>query len=624
MRTTPARFPFLVSLLLASVPVGCSEDEGFGGASFEAPETAVTYEVALEGLPTEEMTELATGALAVYRQQDDGAQSIAFLKRRAENDVATLKKILRSRGYYKSQIDVSVLRVETPQADAISASNGERSPEQATVAFRIAPGPAFTLARHDFVSDDPSGTAPALVPAEFGSPVGAAAEASPIVDAETAAIDTLQRYGFPYATRGKRRAVADLEAATLEIDTPIATGPAATFGDVAFLGLEDVRERYLRTYVPWTEGDTFDLSKLRAYQQALIATDLFETVSVKPPPTAPENPGPAPLAVTVKAEERPFRTVSAGARYTTDEGPSVTGGFQHRNLWGENETLTVEAELGVPLQRFGVGYREPQYQRPGQDLIGSISVKREEDDAFDDLTATARLGIERRLSRRWTVGVGGLLEASFINDAGGDAEAYLAGIPGFARYDRTDDPLDPTKGERLLLELTPYAGVFDGAFAGFLTADAIGSAYYDLTGEKAYILAGRARLGTILAEDVDNVPQTRRLYSGGGGSVRGYAQRFIGPLDAQNDPEGGLSAVELGGEIRARLYGDLGGTLFVEAGSVSQQSWPDFADGVQLAGGVGFRYYSPAGPIRVDLALPLNPRDADDAFQFYFSIGQAF
>ena len=95
-------------------------------------------------------------------------------------------------------------------------------------------------------------------------------------------------------------------------------------------------------------------------------------------------------------------------------------------------------------------------------------------------------------------------------------------------------------------------------------------------------------------------------------------------MDAQNDPEGGLSAVELGGEIRARLYGDLGGTLFVEAGSVSQQSWPDFNDGVQLAGGVGFRYWSPAGPIRVDVALPLNPRDADDAFQFYFSIGQAF
>ena len=434
----------------------------------------------------------------------------------------------------------------------------------------------------------------------------------------------MQRSGFPYAERGRRRAVADLEAATLEIDTSIATGPAATFGDLQFEGLEAVRARYLRTYVPWSEGETFDLSKLRAYQQALIATDLFETVSVKPPAESPNAPGPVSLPVTIEASERPFRTVSAGARFSTDEGPSLTGGFQHRNLWGENETLTVEAELGVPLQRFAVGYREPQYLRPGQDLIGSFAIKREEDDAFDDLTATARLGLERRLSRRWTVGVGGLLEASFINDTGGDAEAYLAGIPGFARYDRTDDPLDPTKGERLLLELTPYAGVFDGDFAGFVTADAVGSAYYDILGDKAYVLAGRARLGTILAEDIGKVPQTQRLYSGGGGSVRGYAQRFIGPLDAQNDPEGGLSAVELGAELRARLYGDLGGTLFLEAGSVSQQSWPDFDDGVQLAGGVGFRYYSPAGPIRVDVALPLNPRDADDAFQFYFSIGQAF
>ena len=620
MRTCCHRFPLALLLSCVLGLTACSDDEGLVGAVFEEPETSVTYQVELTGMPTEDMMDLATGSLSVYRQQEDGAHSIAFLKRRAENDVGVLKKILRSRGHYKAQIDVSVEQVQGAEGQP----DANDTKDVARVVFTVEPGPAFTLARHDFRVDDPSGSAPPVDAASLGSPVNKAAAAAEIVDAETAAINLLQSQGFPYASRGKRRAVADLDAATLEIETPVSAGPAAVFGPIAFIGLEDVRDRYLRTYVPWSEGQTFDLDQLRAYQQALIATDLFETVSVKQPAQPPDNPGPAPLPVTVEAEERAFRTVSAGARFSTDEGPSVRGGFEHRNLWGENETLTVEAEIGIPIQSFAAGYREPQYLRPGQDLIGSFSVKREEDDAFDDLSVTARLGIERRLSRLWTVGVGGLIEASFINDAGGDAEAYLAGAPAFARYDRTDDPLDPTKGERLLLELTPYAGVFDGEFAGFVTADATGSAYYDILGDKAYVLAGRARLGTILAEDVAKVPQTRRLYSGGGGSVRGYAQRFIGPLDAQNDPEGGLSALELGAEIRARLYGDIGGTLFVEAGSVSQQSWPDFNDGVQLAGGVGFRYWSPAGPIRVDVALPLNPRDADDAFQFYFSIGQAF
>lgn len=611
MNVSALRFPTACCVLL--VLQACSGNGDFEGAVFDEPETAVAYEVTLEGLPDEEMTALAVDSLASYRRQDDGAQSVAFLRRRADNDIETLRKILRSRGHYKSEIEVKVTPPpeETPDAPA-------------TVAFTVEPGPAFTLARHDFQMDDPSGTAPSLDARTLGSPVGEAAAAAPIVDAETAAVDQLQRGGFPYAERGKRRAVADLEQATLEIDTPIATGPAALFGPVNFEGLEDVRARYLRTYIPWREGDIFDLEDLREYQKALLATDLFDTVLVQPPAEPPADPGPAPLPVTVEAEERPFRTVSAGARFSTDDGPSVTGGFEHRNLFGENETITVEAEIGIPLQRFGVGYREPQYMRPGQDLLASFVVKREEDDAFDALTATGTLGLQRRISRRWVLGAGGLVEASLITDEGEDTTAWLFGLPTFARYDRTDDALDPTKGERLLVEFTPYAGLFDDEFASFASIDTTGSAYYDITGEKDYILAGRARFGSILAEDVDKVPPTRRLYSGGGGSVRGYAQRFIGPLDANNDPEGGLSAVELGLELRARIYGDLGGVIFAEAGSVGQESFPDFEEDIQTAAGVGFRYYSPAGPIRVDLALPLNPRDADDAFQFYFSIGQAF
>jgi translocation and assembly module TamA len=302
----------------------------------------------------------------------------------------------------------------------------------------------------------------------------------------------------------------------------------------------------------------------------------------------------------------------------------VTGGYQHRNLFGENETLTVEAEIGLQVQFFGLGYREPQYMRPGQDLTASLTVKREEDDAFDDLTVTGFAGLERRLTPVWTVGAGGLIEASLISDNGEDTTAYLFGVPIFAAYDSSDDTLDPTTGARARVGITPFIGLFDDALAPFLNLDTTASAYFDLTGEKKYIFATHGRFASILAEDLDTVPQTRRLYSGGGGSVRGFAQRFIGPLDGNNDPTGGLSAVELGGEFRGRIFGDLGGVIFVEAGSVSEEQFPDFNEGVQAAAGVGFRYYSPAGPIRVDVALPINPRDADDAFQLYFSIGQAF
>jgi translocation and assembly module TamA len=172
--------------------------------------------------------------------------------------------------------------------------------------------------------------------------------------------------------------------------------------------------------------------------------------------------------------------------------------------------------------------------------------------------------------------------------------------------------------------VTPFVGVNDGTDTEFLTLDATGSVYQGLDDDRKFVIAARGRIASILSRDLDSIPATRRLYSGGSGSVRGFAEDFVGALDDCNDPVGGRSAVEAGVELRARLYGDIGGVAFVDAGSVSTQMFPDFADGVQTAAGLGLRYHSPAGPIRLDFAVPVNGRSADDAFQVYFSIGQAF
>ncbi|MEM9062096.1 MAG: autotransporter assembly complex family protein [Pseudomonadota bacterium] len=598
-----------LALLLATMLGACSSDPETDILSFERSSTAIDYEVEISGLPSEELQAKAEDTLALFRRQEDGAESLAFLKRRASSDADLIKRLLRSEGYYAGEVEIDV-----------TDAQGKDTP--ARVEMSVSPGKAFTLLRHDFVLASGAATEPDA--AALGSPVGEAAAAAAIVGAERAAVEELKQSGYPYAQRGKRRAVADLEAATLEVDTPLSSGPSAVFGDVGFEGLQDVRARYLLTYLPWEPGDVLDTRKLRTFQREILATDLFNTVTVVIPETSDETEGPVALPVTVTAEERPFRTVSFGARYSTDNGPSVSAGFEHRNLFGENEIIEADADIGLELQRLAIGYREPQYLRPGQDLLAGLVLKREEDDAFDDLSATGTVGLQRRLNERWVVGAGLLGEASLITDQGVETTAFLAGIPVFAEYDDSNDLLNPTEGIRFRAEATPFAGVFDDAFAGFLLVDTKASTYYDIFGDQEHVLAARGRFGTILTDELDTVPQTRRLYSGGGGSVRGYAQRFVGELDANNDPIGGLSAVEAGIELRSRIYGDLGGVVFVDAGSVSEESFPAFDNGVQVAAGLGFRYYSPAGPIRLDVAFPVNGRDADDAFQFYFSIGQAF
>jgi len=328
--------------------------------------------------------------------------------------------------------------------------------------------------------------------------------------------------------------------------------------------------------------------------------------------------------VTVVLEEGPRRRIAGGLRYDTDLGPSGRASYEHRNLFSANERLLVQAEAGLVKQSFGLGFRKPQYLRPGQELLSDLTLTRITDDAYDALSVTLFAGLERQVTDRWRGGLGGLGEVSEIDDDGEETIAYLLGVPFFAAYDGSNNLLNPTEGQRLRFKATPFGGVYDNSDTEFLVLDATGSIYQPLDQDHHYVVAARARVGSILASDLDSVPETRRLYAGGGGSVRGYAQNFIGPLDNDDDPIGGLSVLEVGVEMRARLFGDVGGVIFAEAGSVSTEMFPDFDDGMQTAAGVGLRYHSPAGPIRLDVAFPVNGRSVDDFFQVYFSIGQAF
>ncbi len=587
---------------------GCAGREAGEAFTFERPETAVDYAVELSGAPSDEIDALLRESLGVFRRQDDGAQSLAFLRRRAIEDVAIAQRVLRAFGYYEADLAVEV--VETADGAALAR-------------LTVEPGRRFTLAAHRFVVLDAGAVAIApLDAAALGSPVGQAAEAQGILDAEAAAVTRLRATGRPYAVPAGRDAVADLEIATIEVDSTVRAGPAYAFGEPVFEGLRRVEADYLRTYQNWEAGETFDEARLAAFQRRLVDTRLFDAVSVR----APETPPDGDIApVIVQVEEGRRRSVSAGARFDTDSGPAVRGTFEHRNLFGRNETVLVEALAGLEEQRVEARYRVPQYLRDRQDFVAGAGVRHIEDDAFDELAFTLGAGLERQLGRYWRAGAGGLLEVTQTTDIDGERTFTLAGLPIFAAFDDTDDLLNPTNGWRFRADVTPFAGVADSGGAPLFTRlDATLSTYYPLDEERRYVLAGRTRVGSIPALDNDDVPAGRRLYSGGGGSVRGYQDRFIGPLDARGDPTGGRSVVELGAELRALVSPPFGLAFFVEGGAVSQEAVPVFDEGFQVGAGLGLRYLSPVGPIRVDVGVPVNKRREDDDFQIYLSIGQAF
>lgn len=615
-----AKSQIFLAIIVSFALAGCSafEGEAEAPAAFERPATAVDYQVELSGVGNERARELMEQALALFRLQDSGAQSLAFLRRRAEGDIATAQKILRSFGFYEAEVEVEVDSVDPNEAE----QTDEAPVEQAIARVIVTENRQYRLKRHEIALEEPVDGQTTLDAGDYDEHVDKPVRASRILRAEGRVVEDLRTNGRPYATRTGRDAVADPETAELEVTTQISPGRAYAYGDTTYEGAEGVERAYLDTYLHYEKGQQVDPADLVTLQRELIATGLFNAGSV----TFPDEPPAGDVApVLVTLEEAPPRTIGGGIRYDTDAGPAVSGEFQHRNLFGSNETLTLEALVGLEEQNLQTRYRLPQFGRPGQDLVAGLELRHIDDDAFEEFGGTLTLGLERELTPELTVGAGGLLELSQIEESNGDdTTSRLVGLPIFAAYDNSDDRLDPTKGFRARLSFTPFSGVVGDTPAAFAVLDGTLSGYFDLTGEKKYILAGRGRIASVLSGDLDVVSANRRLYSGGGGSVRGYRERFIGPLDANDDPVGGLSAVELGLELRARVASAVGIAAFVEAGSVSTGVAPEFDEGVQVAAGLGARYFSPIGPLRLDVGVPLNPRSADDSFQVYISIGQAF
>ncbi len=216
-----------------------------------------------------------------------------------------------------------------------------------------------------------------------------------------------------------------------------------------------------------------------------------------------------------------------------------------------------------------------------------------------------------------------VLERSRIDDDGTESQYTLVGLPVGATVDTSDDLLNPTEGGRTRLRFTPYLESL-GSSNGFYSMAARHAQYLALDKEGDFVLAGRAAIGSIIGASTSNVPADKRTYAGGSGSVRGYGLQKIGPLDAAGEATGGRSLFEVGAELRWRVYGDFGIVPFIDGGQVYDAETPDLGQELQWAAGLGFRYFTPIGPIRADIAFPLNPRESDDRFQVYFSLGQAF
>lgn len=610
--------PVLCSMFAALVWVlsGCTlatdqsaETEAIPAFVFTSTDTRVAYTPRLEGQLDTRLRGLLEDSARLFRFMETPPASLLQLRRRAEGDVGRLLTVLRSEGYYKSSVNYRI----------------EESESSPVVVLEIEPGPLFTLAHFRVTHPDPSQghMAETLLDSEkFGLLPGMPARSEPIVEAERAVLRQLANNGRPFAEVLDREFVADHAQETVTVDLVVDPGPEARFGPLITEGLVDVDLRLVELLVPWREGDVFSRRAIEDFERRLLSTGLFRSAVVWPE-AAPSEDGTLPLTVALR--ETAHRSLGGGILYSSHEGPGVTGFWEHRNLLSMGERLRISTRVAELEQQVGATVTKPVFLRPDQTLLGDVVLQRERRDGFDRDGLQASIGLERVLNRHVTVQGRISTEFSSILDSFEKRDLALLGLPVGLRYDTTDALLDPTKGLRASINATPVVGSDQESSLAFGRMRLSTSAYHAVGGDERFVAAARGRVGSIIGASRERIPAHYRFYSGGGGSVRGFAPRLIGPLDAGNKPEGGLSMIEAGLEMRIRVSDSLGIVPFVEAGTVSKGIRPNLGGAYGWAAGLGGRYYTAFGPIRLDLAVPLNPRRGiDDPFQFYVSIGQAF
>lgn len=567
-----------------------------------APELTLPYATVFSDIDDSVLAKLIEQSSQLKGLEAKPTATYTGLVRRAEADRERLRKVLRSEGYYDGTVAFRIDEGSTP----------------VKVSVDVDPGAQYRLARYEigYVGDPPAGIE--LAP---GLKAGMPARAKPIADEQVRLIDTLRDRGRPFATVADRAATIDRSKKTMVVVLTIDPGPAATFGPVTIEGLKALDPNFVRAKIRWREGERFDQSQVEKLRALLLGLGRFRSVKIDHAKAVSPD-GSLPIAIVLAEAKQ--RSLGAGAAISTSEGFLVDAFWEHRNLLGAAEKLRLTTEIGTLSQRVIADFRKPDFRRLDQDLLASTSAVRTHSDAFDELTSSSFVGLERRLSERWRISGGGSFDLSRVTDAVSTENVALVGLPLTAVRDDRDSVLNPTRGGVLGLELTPYAGrgIEPLSFAlGGVTV----TGYRAVDDRRRIVFAGRTRLASLAGEETQAIPANKRLYSGGGGSVRGYAFQTVGPLDAENHPVGGRSLFEIGTELRLRLTGEIGVVGFVEGGNVTDGGTPDLRAGLRWAGGLGLRYFTPIGPVRVDVAVPIHKRENIDAdFQVYFSLGQAF
>jgi translocation and assembly module TamA len=543
------------------------------------------------------------------------------LTQRARDDEARFETALRSFGYYGGTMSVTIATI--PLDDPALPDTLDRAPAAppVPVAVAIDRGPRFRLGPITIVGPLPPGFKP-----DIGIAQNQDAVAANVLAARDKLVAALREASYPLATVTLPDAILHRDQRTVDVSFVVQTGPRAELGAIRFTGLRDMSEAFMRRRLLLAPGQPFSPAKIEAAREDLLSLGVFASVRIVP---AEQLDPKGDLPLTADVEEQKLHAVDLGAAYSTDLGVSLTAAWHHRNLFGEAEQLNITGAVQLggnaitkPGGQLTAQYVKPSFLAHDQQLEISLSVFDQSLIAYDQKALVQRVGITRKLAQNWSLQVGLMAEEEQITQEDVERPYEFVGVPITLKYDSTKNLLDPVGGVRAAVSVTPTRSfVNPGGF--YMITQLSGSGYLDLEGNGRGVLALRGLVAQASGVGVFGLPPDQRLYAGGSATVRGFRYQSVGPRFADGKPTGGTAVSAGSVEFRQRFLESWGMAVFLDAGQDSSDGKP-FTEAWRAGAGAGLRYYTPIGPIRLDVAVPLNREPGGDSFEVYIGIGQAF
>jgi len=541
---------------------------------------------------------------------------------RARADLKRFAAAADSLGFYKAKVNVLIAgrALDDPGLDGWLDRAAASPPVQVAVA--VEPGPLFRLRKIEI-----QGETPKAIRAQLGLKAGSPALAADVLAGRERLLKALRDDGYALAKVGEPAATLAPEADALDVVYAVEAGSRVDIGQISVRGLKDVDEAFARRRLSIAYGEPFNPERIEKARQDLAAAGVFSSVRVH---AAEAVDGQGRLPIVFEVDERPKRATSLGAAWSTDLGGSLSTTWQHRNLLGAAEQLNLSAavtQIGGN-STTGIGYKgqtgfvKPDFYQRGQSLQINLAAIKQSLIAYDQKAITFDTSLHRKFAGHWEGSLGLAGEQSQITQEGVVRHYTLLSLPVVLKYDSSNSLLDPTEGVRGSASLTPIQPLA-GKTSTFVVAQVAGSAYFDLGEPGRSVLALRGMVGDTEGAGQFDLPPDKRFYAGGSATVRGYKYQSIGPVFADGKPQGGTSMSAATVEFRQRFLDSYGAVAFADVGQVNADG-PPFTGIWRTGVGLGARYYTAFGPVRLDVALPVNKQPNSGSFEVYIGLGQAF